>query len=191
MSDTSNYTLYSGGLKGAENIFGQNAEKYGIKDVVFSFENHTLERDINVEILSNKELQRGDISMEIVSERMGRRYAKTDKIRKIFQVIFHIINNGYQVFAVGKIMEDKTVKGGTGWGVELAKFFNRPVSVFNQETNKWYTWQENEWAEDSPVISHQTFCGTGTRYLTEEGKKAIDGLFERSFSFSTGSDHDN
>ena len=181
MSDNSKYTFYSGGLKGAESTFGQNAEKYGIKEVNFSFEAHTLERNVNVEILSNEELQRGDISMEIVSARMGRRYSKTDKIRNVFQVIFHMINKGYQVFAVGKIMEDKTVKGGTGWGVELAKFFNRPVSVFNQETNRWYVWKEIEWVEDIPIISHDTFCGTGTRYLTEEGKKAIDDLFERSF----------
>jgi hypothetical protein len=100
MSDNLNYKFYSGGLKGAESTFGQNAEKHGVKEVTFSFEGHTLERNVNVEMLSNEELQRGDISMEIVSARMGRRYSKTDKIRKIFQVIFHMVNKGYQVFAV-------------------------------------------------------------------------------------------
>ncbi len=92
-----------------------------------------------------------------------------------------MVNKGYQVLAVGWIQEDKTVKGGTGWGVELAKFFNRPVNVFDQTTNKWYAWENNDWTENKPVIAHKTFCGTGTRNLSDEGKKAIEDLFDRSF----------
>ncbi|MBF0224896.1 MAG: hypothetical protein HQK76_05520 [Desulfobacterales bacterium] len=181
MKEYSKYNFFSGGLKGAETEFGSNAEKWGINETHFSFVGHQVTRERNVKILSNEELKLGDISMEIVSTRMGRRYSQADKIRKVFQVIFHMVNKGFQVFAVGKIMEDSTVKGGTGWGVELAKFFNRPLSVFDQETNKWYTWKELKWEEDTPVIHYETFCGTGTRNLTEEGKKAIQDLFERSF----------
>ncbi len=179
--NSNEYSFYSGGLKGAEETFGEQAQAHGINEINFSFEGHTCSRDKNITILSDAELKKGDISMEIVSERMGRRYSPADKIRKVFQVIFHMVNKGYQVFAVGWIQEDKTVKGGTGWGVELAKFFNRPVSVFDQGTNKWYTWKESDWTEDTPVISHKTFCGTGTRNLSEEGKAAINDLFSRSF----------
>jgi len=176
------YSLYSGGLKGAEETFGKCAETHGINEINFSFKGHTCSRKTNITLLSDEELKKGNISMEIVSARMGRRYAQADKIRKVFQLIFHMVNKGYQVFAIGAIQSDKTVKGGTGWGVELAKFFNRPVSVFDQGTNKWYTWQGNEWVEEEPVISHKTFCGTGTRNLSDEGKKAIEDLFSRSFS---------
>jgi len=175
------YCLYSGGLKGAEETFGEFAEKYGVKEVTLTFEGHKLARKKNITVLSNVELKRGDISMEIVSTRMDRRYTKTDKIRKVFQVIFHMINKGYQVFAIGWIQPDNTIKGGTGWGIELAKFFNRPVSVFDQEANKWCTWNGSAWIEDEPIISNKTFCGTGTRNLTEKGKKAIEDLFSRSF----------
>lgn len=176
------YSLYSGGLKGAEKAFGEYAEKYGINEINFSFDGHKCAREKNVIMLSDVELKKGDISMEIVSERMGRRYARVDKIRKVFQIIFHMVNKGYQVLAIGWIQSDKTVKGGTGWGVELAKFFNRPVSVFDQDANKWFTWKDSEWVEDEPVISHKTFCGTGTRNLSNEGKKAIEDLFNRSFA---------
>lgn len=175
------YSFYSGGLKGAEEAFGKNAEKYGINEINFSFEGHTCSRDKNITVLTEEALKQGNISMEIVSGRMGRRYSQADKIRKVFQIIFHMVNKGYQVFAIGWIQEDKTVKGGTGWGVELAKFFNRPVSVFDQKANKWYTWKENEWMDDEPVISHKTFCGTGTRNLSDQGEKAIQDLFSRSF----------
>ena len=176
------YTIYSGGLRGAEAMFGECAQKHGINEINFSFKGHKCAREKNITMLSDEELKKGNISMEIVSARMGRRYAQADKIRKVFQMLFHMVNKGYQVFAIGWIQSDKTVKGGTGWGVELAKFFNRPVSVFDQETDKWYSWRENEWQEDEPVISHQTFCGTGTRNLSSTGQKAIEELFSRSFT---------
>ncbi len=175
------YCLYSGGLRGSEETFGMCAEKHGVKEVTLSFKGHGLTRDTNTTVLSDVELNKGNISMEIVSERMGRRYAQADKIRKVFQVIFHMVNKGYQVFAIGWIQPDKTVKGGTGWAVELAKFFNRPVSVFDQNVNKWYTWNGSDWAEETPIISNKTFCGTGTRNLSDKGKKAIEDLFGRSF----------
>lgn len=174
--------FFSGGLKGAEAAFGEQAEKYGISETTFAFEGQTLSREMNVTILSEETLKKGDVSMEIVSARMGRRYAQADKIRKVFQVIFHMVNKGFQVVAIGWIQEDKTVKGGTGWAVELGKFFNRPVSVFDQDKNQWFTWKEGGWTLDTPVITEDTFCGTGTRNLTAEGKIAIEELFKRSFA---------
>jgi hypothetical protein len=35
---------------------------------------------------------------------------------------------------------------------------------------------------NEPVISHIHFTGTGTRFLEENGKKAITELFARSFA---------
>ena len=133
MTDISKITLYSGGHKGAEAEFGKLAEAWKMEEVTISFEGHNTERTRGVRILSREELEKGDISMEIVSKLMKRTYSRTDKIRKIIQSIFHMVNNGYHVIAVGWIQKDNTVKGGTGWGVELAKLFNRPLSVYDQD----------------------------------------------------------
>ena len=119
--------------------------------------------------------------MEIVCMRMKRTYSNTETIRKVMQMIFHMVNSGFQVFAVGWIQPNNTVRGGTGWTVELAKLFNRPLSVFDQDRKAWFNWQDNAWVESLPVIEHQTFVGTGTRSLSEEGKRAIHDLFQRSF----------
>jgi hypothetical protein len=32
-----------------------------------------------------------------------------------------------------------------------------------------------------PVIRQPLFCGTGTRFIEESGRAAIDGLFARTF----------
>ena len=174
-------TLYSGGLKGAETAFGEAAEKWGLSEVNFSFAGHALNRNKNVVVLSDEELERGDISMELASKMMNRNYYEKKKLRKILQTIFHFVNKGHQVFVVGTILEDNTVKGGTGWAVELAKLFNRPVSVFDQNRNQWFSWEAGQWREAAPRIQHETVAGSGTRNLTDEGKKAIEQLFIDSF----------
>jgi hypothetical protein len=179
--DLSKYTLYSSGLKGAEATFGETAEKFGIKDVVYSFDGHKLSRDNNVVILQKEQLERGDISMELASRMLNRTYYETDKIRKVLQTIFHMVNSGHQVFVVGAIQEDGSVKGGTGWAVELAKMFNRPLHVFDQPQKKWFTWKAG-WQEDRPRIEYDTFVGSGTRYLSDAGHEAIEKLFSDSFS---------
>jgi len=181
MSDASQTIFYSGGHRGAEAEFGKLAEKYGMKEINYSFEGHNLERNVGVKILNEDELKKGDISMDIVSARMGRSFSRVNKIRKVLQSIFHMINNGYQIFVIGWILPDKTVKGGTGWGVELGKLFNRPIFVYEQDRKEWFSWIDNSWQKVTPVISHKTFAGTGTRNLTEDAKKAMEDLFERSF----------
>lgn len=174
--------LFSGGHKGAEAEFGRHAERYEIPEVTFSYEGHNMERAKNVQVLTAAELAQGDVSMTIVSKHMDRSYTSAEKIRRVTQSIFHMVNNAQHVFAVGWIQDDDTVKGGTGWAVELAKFFNRDVSVYDQERGQWFTWIDRYWKPDTPVIPSKAFCGTGTRNLTDAGKQAIHDLFERSFA---------
>ena len=181
MVNSSEFTLYSGGLRGAEAEFGMQAEKWGVGEVTFSYEGHQPSRDRGLVVLGPEEMKRGDISMEIVCMRMNRTYSSAETIRKVMQMIFHMVNSGLQVFAVGWIQPNDTVKGGTGWTVELAKLFNRPLSVFDQDRNAWFSWLNNAWVESLPVIEHKTFVGTGTRHLNEQGKRAIHDLFQRSF----------
>ncbi|NIA12062.1 MAG: hypothetical protein GWP10_20650 [Nitrospiraceae bacterium] len=177
MTDISKITLYSGGHKGTEAEFGKLAETWHIKEVNISFEGNNPERTQGLRVLTREELQRGDVSMEIVSKLMRRTYSRTDKIRKVIQSIFHMVNSGHHVIAVGWILADNTVKGGTGWG----KLFNRPLSVYDQERKGWFSWEDNQWVENTPVITSDTFAGTGTRNLSDDGRQALRDLFIRSF----------
>ena len=112
---------------------------------------------------------------------MGRTFSREADIRKVIQTIFHMVNMGHQVFSVGWIQPDDTVQGGTGWAVELGKLFKRPLSVYDLARPGWYSWKDGKWQEDTPKIRHATFTGTGTRRLTEAGRRAIADLFRRSF----------
>ena len=177
--------LFSGGAAGAEAEFGANAERFGIEEVNFTFEGHASIRQRGLRFLNREELKNGDVSLEYVSMLMNRRYTEGPMMRKILQSIWYQVNSGQAIFVVGEILADKTVKGGTGWGAEFAKICNKPLYVFDQKRDAWFRWNQKEWVErekgDEPVISHSHFAGTGTRYLNENGKKAIAMLFERTF----------
>ena len=176
--------LFSGGAPGAEAAFGACAERHGIEEVNFTFEGHSIARSRGVRVLNHEELQAGDVSLEYVSRLMHRRYTESPTIRKVLQTLWYQINSGQEVYVVGAILDDKTVRGGTGWGAEFAKLCNKPLYVFDQDKDSWFRWSGEEWDSSkaaSPVITHPHFTGTGTRSIKENGRKAIEELFRRSF----------
>ena len=181
--------LFSGGAPGAEAAFGASAERHGIEEVNFTFEGHKIERHRGVRVLNHEELQNGDVSLAYVSKLMRRRFTDAPTIRKILQTIWYQVNNGQEIYVVGAILDDGTVRGGTGWGAEFAKLCNKPLHVFDQEKNSWFTWTGEDWEKRSstsgPLITHAHFTGTGTRQIKANGKRAIDDLFNRSFGASS------
>ena len=183
--NVSDCILFSGGAPGAEAAFGACAEHYGIEEVNFTFDGHKIDRRRGVRVLNHEELLAGDVSLEYVSRLMHRRYTEGPTIRKVLQSLWYQVNNGQEIYVIGSILDDGTVKGGTGWGAEFAKLCNKPLAVFDQDKDAWFHWNGNAWdvldATTVPVISHPHFTGTGTRTLRDNARKEIDALFRRSF----------
>ena len=176
--------LFSGGAKGAEAAFGECAAKHGIEEVHFTFDGHPIERQRGVRVLNHEELQQGDVSLAYVSKLLNRKYTDSPALRKVLQTLWFQVNSGQEIYVIGAILDDDTVRGGTGWGAEFAKLCNKPLFVFDQERDGWFRWSANEWEAlgEGPIITHPHFTGTGTRSLHPNSKAAIDGLFTRSFS---------
>ena len=108
--------LFSGAASGAEAEFGAAAERHGIEEVNFTFDGHRDARSRGIRVLTQEELAHGDVSLAYVSKLMHRRYPDTAMFKKVLQCIWHQVNNGQEVYVVGAIQPDDTVKGGTGWG---------------------------------------------------------------------------
>jgi hypothetical protein len=176
------YTLLSGGACGSESAFGMWAERYGVREINFSFEGHEISRSRGVVKLNEGELHQGDVSLAYLVLHMHRTYPQTPEFRKVLQSIWHQVQSAGEVFAIGVIQQDSTVRGGTGWAVELARHWDKPIYVFDQERCAWHRWRANAWVEaPTPVITHNRFTGTGTRNPNEAAKKAIRDLFEGTF----------
>jgi hypothetical protein len=178
--------LFSGAAAGAEAAFGTCAERHGIEEVNFTFDGHTEVRRRGMRVLNHEELQAGDVSLEYVSRLMNRRYAEGVTIRKVLQTLWYQVNSGQEIYVIGTILADNTVRGGTGWGAEFAKLCNKPLHVFDQDKDRWFKWSGTAWhaldTAAAPVIAHSHFTGTGTRNLQPNGRQAIEQLFDRSFA---------
>ncbi len=182
MPRATNFTLFSGGAQGAEAEFGRQAEIHGVQEVNFTFEGHRIERTRGIRVLTQEELAKKDVSLTYVSKLLSRKFSNGPQIRMVLRTIMHQIDAGLEVFVVGTIQEDGTVKGGTGWGAEFAKICNKPLFVFCQEKARWFTWESDAWtAASEPAITQTHFTGTGTRFLEDSGKEAIAALYQRSF----------
>ncbi len=117
----SDFILFSGGAPGAEAEFGACAERHGIEEVNFTFDGHTEARRRGVRVLNHEELQAGDVSLEYVSRLMHRRYTDSPMIRKVLQTLWYQVNNGQEIYVVGVILEDGTVRGGHRLGRRVRK----------------------------------------------------------------------
>jgi hypothetical protein len=177
------FTLLATGSAGAEEEFGACAERWGLQEVNFTFGGRReLVRRRGLIELSEDELRAGEVCPTYVKAHMRRELPESDELRRVLQAIWHQVSTAGEVFSVGTVNPDKTVHGGTGWAVELARHWAKPVHLFDQERLRWFRWNEQDWvAEVPPVVTRERFAGAGTRSLTDDGRAAIRELFERTF----------
>jgi KaiC/GvpD/RAD55 family RecA-like ATPase len=176
------FTLLSGGAQGSEVAFGEAAERWGVAETHYSFAGRETVRKRGVVELTEEELEHGGVSDAYIKAQLQRSFPKTTMFQRILKSIWHQVATAGEVFVIGEIQEDNTVKGGTGWGAELARHFHKPVYVFDQTKDGWFHWKGEVWEKvDSPRIKSTRFTGTGTRFLSDSGREAISKLFENSF----------
>jgi len=177
------FTLLATGSAGAEAEFGACAERWGLREVNFTFPGRDdVARSRGLVELSEDELKLGEVSSAYLRAHMHRSYPDTPAMHRVLQAIWHQVSAAGEVFSIGTILPDKTAHGGTGWAVELARHWGKPVHLFDQEKERWFGWNGRDWVEEPPpLITRDRFAGTGTRSLSDEGKAAIHVLFERSF----------
>ena len=135
--------FYAGGANGAEAAFGETAERWGLGEINFSFAGHETTRRRGVVELSDAELERGGVRETYFLAQLHRSFPSTKRFQYLLKSIWHQVSTAGEVFVVGEILGDDTVKGGTGWGAELAKHLGKPVFVFDQTKNDWFRWDSS------------------------------------------------
>jgi hypothetical protein len=181
--DPGSFTLLAAGSAGAEEEFGACAERWGVREVNFTFAGRReMARTRGLRELGEDELSLGEVSAAYVKAHLHRALAESADLSRVLQVIWHQVSTAGEAFAVGAIRPDDTAHGGTGWAVELARHWGKPVHLFDQERRRWLRWDGQGWVgEVPPVIEHERFAGAGTRSLSDVGRAAIRALFERTF----------
>jgi hypothetical protein len=175
-------TCLTGGAKGADHKFEKESIKYGCEVIAYSFRGHnaTLEKRDNCFILTQEELQTSDPMCEFAAGKLGKTftdakpYVKNLLRRNAFQ-----LKGSHAVFAIAPLENEKRVKGGTGWAVEMAKTKSIPIYVWDKGWFEWQSSSESFMPMVNPPELTKVFTGIGSRNITAQGLKAIEELFAR------------
>ena len=174
------YTNHSGGAVGSDSYWGEIGEKYGITSKHYYAQGSKTPKG-NTSV-SKEDLLEADIHLLKANETLKRKFpASNEYVNNLLRRNWQQVKNADAVFAISTI-KDNIVEGGTGWAVQMAIDNNKPVYVFDQNTNKWYKYNAGTWVEVETPILTKNFAGIGTRNLSESGKKAIEDVYRATFN---------
>lgn len=177
-NDTENavttYVNHSGGAIGSDTMWGEIGEEYGV--VSNHYYHGTKTPNGNIEI-TEEQFERGKQHVYKANETLHRR---PDKYMNLLARNWIQVENSDAVFAIGQL-KNNVVDGGTGWAVQMAIDVGKPVYVFDQDRNKWYTNVDKDWIEIGTPTLTPNFAGIGTRNINQNGIKAIRDVYENTF----------
>lgn len=211
------FTIHSGGAIGSDSYFEEMAKKYGAEYKGYYIPAKRNPKKANSEVrIVNTEAELKALPdnvtgvlydevkriVDFASESLDR---DLTNLKKNNPDAYNLILRDYvqvaksdQIIAVGKLLPNGTVDGGTGWAVEMARILNmsgvanRPIYVYNTLNDKWYKCSNDSsygayfFESGIPVLTENT-AGIGTRGtekvnnyvtdITQKQKEAIEQVF--------------
>jgi hypothetical protein len=174
VSNLNSFINHSGGAIGSDSYWGEVGERYGVKSNHYYHGNKTPKG--NVEI-TEEEFEEGKQHVLKANETLNR---KPNSYMDLLARNWMQVKNADAIFAIGHLKKG-IVDGGTGWAVQMAIDVNKPVYVFDQERNQWYKNINGVWSESEIPTLTPNFAGIGTRQLNDDGKKAIEEVYRKTF----------
>lgn len=165
------YINHSGGAYGGDTYWDIIGREFGVKnhkhyrDIAnTSLSKQLKERGIKAEVLSKNQMDKARVE---ISNLLGIKYK--DDLRGNLQVRnYYQVANSDAVFAIAKLDSDKKgVNGGTNTAVQLAIRLNKPVYVWDINTEKWYLYKNNNFIESDVPILTPNFAGVGSRNIED------------------------
>ena len=181
-----NYINHSGGCEGADMCWENEGKDYGVITIAYSFYNH-VQHSSNQHILTLAELAEGWQHVIIAEKTLNRHLERIiyPYVRNLLSRNWYQVKNADAIFAISSFQKkNETVKGGTGWAVQMAIDNNKPVFLFEQNDECWYQYDYND--KQFHVVTHtlvltENFAGIGSRNLMLSGKIAITEIYKAHF----------
>ena len=191
VEQNSTFTNHSGGAIGSDIYWGEVGNKYNIPTNHYYLGKKTPNGNIEI---SKEDAAEGKIKVTKAAIQMGRINPNHTVKNELLIRDWAQVKYADAVFAVTTLLQagdkiDSTRiakipqgKGGTGYAIQMAINEGKPVYVYDQEKNQWFTYKNNTWVKtDTPTLT-KNFAGIGTRNLNENGKKAIEDVFNKTFN---------
>ena len=176
-TDLSSYTNHSGGAKGSDSVWDRVGRLFGLGQSLHYYGEGS-KTPLGNTPLTPEQLAEADPALIRANKSLGRHYPpKNAYVRSLLQRNYYQVRNSDAVYAIGNIA-GKLVEGGTGWAVQMAIEMAKPVYVFNQKDNLWYTFSNGQFVQTGTPALTKNFAGIGTREITKAGEQAIREVYE-------------
>lgn len=182
------YTNHSGGAVGSDTQWDQIGATYGMTSNKHYY--HGTKTPSGNIAITEAEFVEGKEKVRLANKTLDRR---PEKYMDLLARNWMQVKNADAVFAIGTInFSDATVKGGTGWAVQMALDSQKPVHMFDQVENSWYeaVYADGEFqyfeSAGTPTLT-KNFAGIGTREINSNGKQAIKDVYNNTFEKQTES----
>lgn len=192
---SSENVCFSGGSKGADQVFGEQAERVGHTVQHYTFFNH-LSPCKKVVRLNVIDLLAADDYLKVAARILGRSYPpKTEYVTNLLRRNYYQIENTEKIFAVGLFETDTTqdtlfgsmhtgpIKSGTGWTVALGIIAGiKEIYFFDHVVNQWFEFVPGsnpwQWKQvDSVPRPSGWYTGIGSHDLPAHGSDEIKNLY--------------
>ena len=195
--------LHTGGADGSDHAFALIASNNpDCRVLVHSFAGHRVNINrmteeqksrVKVVIHSKDELSEGFSYIDKASKVLKRHLPMKEYVMNLLLRNYFQIKDSEYVFAVAPLQNNRMVKGGTGWAVEMAIQQKLPVVVFSDSPQTESSWYYFSYKKQIFQKTHgnppqgfllnlkqqgiKNVTGIGTRELSEQGREAIRMLF--------------
>lgn len=172
---------FSGGAKGADMLWGDNALQHGQDFIHWSFEGHK-KPSRNFIILPETALLMADKACHKANQTLGRRFPpRNHDVASLLRRSWFQVVKADSVYAISKL-ENGQVAGGTAWATQMFidKFNQKACQafVFCQTKESWHEWDGKNFVEiEYPPVPQGRWAGIGSRDLKKSGEKAISEAF--------------
>jgi len=181
--------LITSGAKGTEYHFAEFALGAGIPVKTFSYEGDNIITEFTdqIELLTEPQLHVPDTLITLIRRKSGLIFPDNEVRRNIIRKYYWIVRAAKTLIVVGElkksVREMRSGKGDWHWAIEMAKFWDIPVCVFDTRNEMWQYWDPLAgcWLptfENNPPKMPETFSAAGTKALCPAGSIAIQSFFE-------------
>ena len=180
----------SGAAEGSDQLWGAALTKRGVPVIHYSFKGgtyfgHDKAEGLAIRQLKESQLEQANKHVLKANETLGRKIADIKKTAyNLIRRNWYQVKDADAVYAIGDIVRttseagkntfliNRSVKGGTGWGVQMALDKGKSVNVYDIRSKSWhkYDYSANRFVKvDKPPAPPKKWAGIGTRFAKSGG----------------------
>jgi len=182
------HVCYSGGSKGADQLFGELAAKARHDVFHWSFQgHHSRGTKETTYVLPAMKLAEANRPLIEANNYLNRNYpTRSEYVNNLLRRNYYQVKDSERIYAVCNFTEDMIPLGGTAWAIVMgANLGITEMYVFDQDRKEWFTldqtklsnWPWTPTYREAIPMPFGRYAGIGKSELNKAGADAIKSLY--------------